>query len=61
LVPSEEGQKLKAFFQPPHQIHPLMQTGDNEKPVIFQPDDVMVFAAVDADTFRRVKYPMETG
>jgi hypothetical protein len=38
-----------------------MQTGDNEKPVIFQPDDVMVFAAVDADTFRRVKYPMKTG
>jgi hypothetical protein len=32
-----------------HEVHPLVEDGNDDRPVASQPDDVVMLAAVDAD------------
>jgi hypothetical protein len=44
-------QGLQSAFQPPHEIHPLVQDGYNDRAASGQPDDEVMLAAVDVDAF----------
>ena len=51
--PFEKRGWLKSILQPSHEVDPLVQEGDDDRPFFVQPDDVVMFATVNPDAFRQ--------
>nr|WP_245198880.1 hypothetical protein [Jiella mangrovi] len=43
----------KPVFEPLHEVHSFMQDGNDDRPVLVQEDEIMMFAAVETNALRK--------